>query len=110
LRKPSRENVIVFAPFRHSIDTIHTHLLKNNIAAEVIHGDVSVGKRTDIFKRFQTLPDPRILVIQPQAASHGVTLTAADTVAIIFFGPVMPRLKRIDNVLLEQIVSGKLSN
>jgi ERCC4-related helicase len=86
LEETSRK-VIVFAPFRHSIDTIHTHLLKNNIAAEVIHGDVSVGKRTDIFKRFQTLPDPRILVIQPQAASHGVTLTAADTV--IFFGPVM---------------------
>ena len=28
-----------------------------------------------------------MLVIQPQAASHGVTLTAADTV--VFWGPVM---------------------
>ena len=28
-----------------------------------------------------------MLVIQPQAAAHGVTLTAADTV--IFWGPVM---------------------
>lgn len=86
LEETSRK-VIVFAPFRHSIESIHTHLLKNSIAAEVIHGDVSVNKRTDIFRRFQTLPDPRILIIQPQAASHGVTLTAADTV--VFFGPVM---------------------
>jgi SNF2 family DNA or RNA helicase len=86
LEETSRK-VIVFAPFRHSIDTIHTHLLKNNIASEVVHGDVSVSKRTDIFKRFQTLPEPRILVVQPQAASHGVTLTAADTV--VFYGPVM---------------------
>jgi SNF2 family DNA or RNA helicase len=83
----TNRKVIVFAPFRHSIETIHQHLLKHNIGAEVIHGDVSVNKRTDIFKRFQTEPNPRILVIQPQSASHGVTLTAADTV--VFYGPVM---------------------
>ena len=79
--------VLVFAPFRHSIDTIHNFLDKHDIANEMIHGDVSVKKRTDIFKRFQSEDDPRVLVIQPQAASHGVTLTAADTV--IFWGPVM---------------------
>ena len=45
------------------------------------------SKRTDIFKRFQTEQNPRVLVVQPQAASHGVTLTAADTV--VFYGPVM---------------------
>ena len=83
----TNRKVIVFAPFRHSIETIHNHLLKHNVASEVIHGDVSVSKRTDIFKRFQTLPNPRILVVQPQSASHGVTLTAADTV--VFYGPVM---------------------
>jgi len=83
----TNRKVIVFAPFRHSIESIHQHLLKHGIESEVIHGDVSVNKRTDIFKRFQTEAQPRILVIQPQSASHGVTLTAADTV--IFYGPVM---------------------
>ena len=86
LEETSRK-VIIFAPFRHSIETIHTFLLKHNVQAEVIHGDVGVNKRTDIFKRFQTTDIPRVLVIQPQAASHGVTLTAADTV--LFYGPVM---------------------
>ena len=86
LEEPSRK-VLVFAPFRHSIDAIYQHLTKHNIAAEMIHGNVGVSKRTKIFKSFQETPEPRVLVIQPQAASHGVTLTAADTV--VFYGPVM---------------------
>jgi len=40
---------------------------------------------TDIFKRFQEQPDPQVLVIQPQSAAHGVTLTAANTV--VWWGP-----------------------
>lgn len=86
LEETSRK-VIVFAPFRHSIDTIANHLTKHGIACETIHGDIGVSKRTAIFKDFQTTPNPRVLVIQPQSASHGVTLTAADTV--VFYGPVM---------------------
>lgn len=86
LQETSRK-VIIFAPYRHSIETISTFLAKHNINAEQIHGDVSVNKRTDIFKRFQTIPEPRVLVVQPMSASHGVTLTAADTV--IFYGPVL---------------------
>ena len=83
----TQRKVLIFAPYRHSIDTIHNHLTINNIDTEVIHGDVSVTKRTRIFKQFQEEPDPRVLVIQPQTAAHGVTLTAADTV--VFWGPVM---------------------
>ena len=83
----TNRKVLVFAPYRHSIDTIHAYLTKHGVANEVINGDVSVKKRTDIFRRFQTEDDPRVMVIQPQAAAHGVTLTAADTV--IFWGPVM---------------------
>jgi SNF2 family DNA or RNA helicase len=79
--------VLVFAPYRHSIDTISKYLRQNQIECELIHGDVSPAKRTKIFKQFQEEENPRVLVIQPQAAAHGVTLTAADTV--IFWGPVM---------------------
>ena len=61
-------------------------LNKDGITNAVIRGDVSAAKRTEIFKRFQTEPDPRVLVIQPQAAAHGVTLTAANT--IVWWGPV----------------------
>ena len=83
----TQRKVLVFAPYRHSIDTITNHLTINNISVETIHGDVSPAKRTRIFKQFQEEQTPRVLVIQPQAAAHGVTLTAADTV--VFWGPVM---------------------
>lgn len=83
----TEKKVLIFAPFRHSIDTIVEHLHKHHITATSITGDVSATKRGEIFNAFQSKPDPRVLVIQPQAAAHGVTLTAADTV--VFWGPVM---------------------
>ena len=43
-------------------------------------------KRTEIFKAFQEKPEPRVLIIQPQAAAHGITLTAANVV--IWYAPV----------------------
>ena len=86
LNETSRK-VIVFALFRSTIDSIHTHLTKHNITAECIHGGVTASKRADIIHRFQHSPDPRILVMQPQATAHGITLTAADTV--VFYGPLM---------------------
>jgi SNF2 family DNA or RNA helicase len=86
LEETSRK-VIIFALFRSTISTIHTHLLKRNITAEVIHGDITPPKRADIIRRFQNEKDPQVLVMQPQATAHGITLTAADTV--VFFGPLM---------------------
>ena len=57
----------------------------DKITTEVIQGSVSAPKRTEIFRTFQNDKDPRVLVIQPQAAAHGVTLTAANTV--VWWGP-----------------------
>jgi SNF2 family DNA or RNA helicase len=79
--------VLVFCPFRHSIERIKEELNSSDISCEVIHGDVSMNARSDTFKKFQETTDPQILVIQPQAASHGVTLHAANVV--VFWSPVM---------------------
>lgn len=81
----SSQKVLVFVPFRHVITLLAERLKKDKITTEVISGDVSAKRRTDIFKRFQEQPDPRVLVIQPRAAAHGVTLTAANTV--VWWGP-----------------------
>jgi len=78
--------VIVFAPFRHIIDILHEELKANSINCEVIHGGVSATKRTEAFARFQNEKNPQVLVIQPQAAAHGVTLHAANVV--VWWGPI----------------------
>ena len=81
----SSKKVLVFIPFKHIIDVLSEKLTKDGITCAVIRGDVSVSNRTNIFKRFQETTDPQVLLIQPQAAAHGVTLTAASTV--VWWGP-----------------------
>lgn len=78
--------VLIFVPFTHTIKLLTDYLTKHSITNEVIDGSVSVSKRTEIFKQFQENPNPTVLVIQPQAAAHGVTLTAANVV--IWYSPV----------------------
>lgn len=82
----STHKVLVFVPFTHTIDLLHNFLNKNKITNSIISGKVSLNKRSEIIKDFQEKSDPRVLVIQPQAASHGLTLTAANT--IIWYAPV----------------------
>jgi SNF2 family DNA or RNA helicase len=83
----TERKVIIFALFRSSIDTIVTHLVKQGYAVGQIHGDVTATKRGQIIGDFQSTDKIRVLVMQPQATAHGITLTAADTV--VFFGPLM---------------------
>jgi SNF2 family DNA or RNA helicase len=82
----SSHKVLVFVPFTHTIELFREFLEKNKISCGVINGQVSVNKRSEVIKQFQELPDPHVLIIQPQAASHGLTLTAAST--IIWYAPV----------------------
>lgn len=83
----TNRKVIIFAMFRSSIDTIVTHLTKKGYNVGQIHGDVSASKRGQIINDFQNTPTVQVLVMQPQATAHGITLTAADTV--VFYGPLM---------------------
>ncbi len=78
--------VLVFVPFTHTIELLRARLEKEGISCGVINGQVSVNKRSELVDRFQANKDPHVLIIQPQAASHGLTLTAADT--IIWYAPV----------------------
>jgi len=79
--------VIVFVPYRHTITVVAEYLDNEGFTNDIIMGDVTPKERANIITKFQTQSDPHVLVIQPQSASHGVTLTAADTV--VFWSPVM---------------------
>ncbi len=81
----SSKKVLIFVPFKHTIDLLTEKLRADGIPTEVISGAVKAGERTRIFRDFQQTDNPRVLVIQPQAAAHGVTLTAASTV--VWWGP-----------------------
>jgi SNF2 family DNA or RNA helicase len=82
----SSHKVLVFVPFTHTIQLLKEALDKHKISCDVINGKVPVNRRSDIVQEFQTRKDPHVLIIQPQAASHGLTLTAANTV--IWYAPV----------------------
>lgn len=78
--------VIVFVPFRHTLDRLEQDLIRDGYTTGVLHGGVAAGTRADTVKAFQTQDSPRVLLAQPAAVAHGLTLTRADTV--VWWGPV----------------------
>ena len=82
----SSHKVLVFVPFTHTIELLRDYLENKGYPCGVINGKVSLNKRSNLVKSFQEQPTPRVLIIQPKAASHGLTLTAANT--IIWYAPV----------------------
>jgi SNF2 family DNA or RNA helicase len=87
LLEETDRKVIIFAVYRASIDAIETFLTKKGYKVGVIDGRVTATNRGMLINQFQNAPDPQVLVMQPQATAHGITLTSADTV--VFFGPLM---------------------
>ena len=78
--------VIVFVPFVAVIGRVAEYLKEKGITVGVIHGGVSKHDRDTIFNDFQRARTPRVIVAQPAAMSHGLTLTAANT--IIWYAPI----------------------
>lgn len=80
----SPSKTIVYVPFTAALQQVATYL-RQWYSVEVIYGDVSKTERARIFGAFQKSPDPQVLVAQPSAMSHGLTLTAA--AMIVWFAP-----------------------
>lgn len=77
--------VIVFVPLTGALKALADELSKDYTVA-VIHGETPKAQRDRIFKEFQDAKDPRVLVANAGTMSHGITLTAANTV--VWFTPI----------------------
>ena len=78
--------VIVFVPFVSSVNSVANAVRAAGYSAEIIHGGVNKNERDRIFSAFQKSDDLRVIVAQPAAMSHGLTLTAANT--IVWYAPI----------------------
>ena len=70
------EKLVIACQFKEEIHTLITRYSeKYGIAA--IYGDEPLARRTENIKKFQTTDEIQIMILQPQAAAHGITLTEA---------------------------------
>lgn len=76
--------VIVFVPYTGALRRLAKELAKH-FTVEMIYGEVSKSARDRIFADFQKSKNPRVLVADARTMSHGLNLTAANT--IVWFGP-----------------------
>jgi SNF2 family DNA or RNA helicase len=83
----SASKTIVFVPFRGALTEVSKYIAKKTgrIVGE-IHGGVKKSDRDDIFTKFMH-GGCDVIVAQPAAMSHGLTLTSAST--IVWFAPPM---------------------
>ena len=73
-----KNKLVIASAFRASIAGIVRFFESKNVKVSYIHGSVKQEDRAARIADFQH-GDLQVLVLQPQAASHGITLTAAST-------------------------------
>jgi SNF2 family DNA or RNA helicase len=108
IEEAGENKVIVFVPLTGTL-----HMLEKELSKEwtvgVINGEVSAGKRNQIFHDFQHSRDPHVLIAHPGTMAHGLTLTAAST--IIWYGPINANEQYVQaNGRIERIGKRHVSN
>lgn len=82
----TERKVLVFVPYVSAVEHVTEFIRSKGVEVDFIHGGVSKGARDEIFREFQNGTRLRVLVAQPATLSHGLTLTAANT--IVWYAPV----------------------
>lgn len=81
----SNSKTLIFAPYRLSIRYLMQDLQKD-YGAEFIDGTVSEKRRAELLLRFSKSDSMQVLIAHPRTAAHGLTMTAASTIA--WWGPI----------------------
>jgi len=111
LIQSATKKVLVFCAFRHMAEGLAKYLTEEDIEVAMIHGGVSDGQRNQVFNDFQDTPKYKAIVAHPGCMSHGLTLTAADT--IIWYCPITSyetyeqanaRIRRVGQTHRQQII------
>ena len=86
LIESSAHKVIVCIPYRHMLEGICGIFERLKVGFDycMVHGDTK--NRSDFFNVFQLTDKYKVLLVHPEVAAHGLTLTAADT--IIWYIPI----------------------
>lgn len=81
---------IIFVPFVRSANRVYEYLRAQGLDACIVHGGISMKERNKVFARFQDRPSKwsgaSVLVAQPDAMAHGLTLTEANL--ILWYAPI----------------------
>lgn len=103
--------IIIFSPFISATAGISLELKKARIDYVEVTGSTPPPQRADIFQAFQHSEKYQVLNAHPECMSHGLTLTAADTV--VWFGPTTKletfiqanaRIRRVGQTRKQQII------
>jgi SNF2 family DNA or RNA helicase len=71
--------LIVVAAFRAVVERLNGIMIEKGIRCKYIHGGIGYRERTTIIDEFQN-GDGQMLILQPEAVAHGITLTASSTI------------------------------
>lgn len=83
----SEGKVLIFVPYIAALHSVADYMRKCGFETRVVHGSVSMRERNEIFGEFQQQDSIRVLVCQPDAMAHSLTLTRAST--IVWFAPTL---------------------
>ncbi len=84
--RESQSKTIVFVPFIAALEAVAKYLQTKGMKVGVVYGDVDKKTRDVVFSGFQKGNEYDVIVAQPQAMAHGLTLTAAST--IVWYAPI----------------------